>query len=498
MEHFRRLQVIFRVYDGVALAQKTGNMRKNRIKELLLAGGIAIATIISGCDPAPLKPETEGNETELPGDEELDGLAYVFDFEAIPEITLHFKVDQWNELLTKYDNNPNTKEYVHCDVSWKKGEDNIRINNAAVRLRGNTSRRRPEGSNGERHISGKTDWHHCHFGLNLRKYEKDDEHEIRGIRKMNLKWFKDDPNYVRELFSYDLFERAGVWTAAQASYARLSIFVAGDKAPAYYGIYSLIEPYDNRYLKRKEELFGSADGNLWKCCYTGGGPADLRSINADFGEDDNIHEYTYELKESGSDFEQAKAQLQNFIKHLNNESDANFKQWFESVCDVPLLLRTYAVNVGLGMWDDLWNNGNNYYLYFNSQDLSKYKVYLLPYDYDNTLGTGIGFDPGLQDPTDWGNTGLLMERIMKVPEFKELYISELKRLVNPNNRLMDYFSSKARIQEWQERIKDYVPNDTGEDMSIRDEAASWSSYKYKLLSTGYNFFINKEQSIRSL
>ena len=52
-------------------------MIKNEIKALLLAGGIAIATIISGCAPTPLEPDTEGNETELPGGEEVDGLAYV-------------------------------------------------------------------------------------------------------------------------------------------------------------------------------------------------------------------------------------------------------------------------------------------------------------------------------------------------------------------------------------------------------------------------------------
>lgn len=461
--------------------------------------------IICSCDkindeptPSPEKPTPEKPTPEKPTPDKPstgDGLSYIWDFDVIPEITISLTPEEWQRLLTTYDKDNKTKAYFHCDVTYKKGDDVWNITNAGVRLRGNTSRRRPESGT---HQTEGADWHHCHFGLNLRKFEKDKDHEINGIRKMTLKWFNNDPTYIREPFCFDLFNRAGIWTASRICYARVWIHIQGDTKPAYFGIYSLIEPYDNKYIARKKEQFGSTDGNLWKCNYTANGPADLRSTNANFGEDDNIHEYTYSLQETVGTFEDAKAQLQDFIAKLNGKSDESFKKWISEVCDVELLMRTYAVNVAVGMWDDMWNNGNNYYLYFNSLDKLNYKVFFIPYDYDNTLGTSNCYDPAKQNPTQWGGMGKLMERLIRIPEFKQIYVDELKRLVAPGNGLMDYDSATNRIKDWQKRISDFVPNDTGEDMSIKDEAASWSNCHYRLLGTSNNYFIEKAKTINSL
>lgn len=443
-----------------------------------------------GTDPTP--DEVKAFTT---ADIDHEGLSYIWDEGVIPEITFNVSLEQWNKLLELYDKNNHTKEYIVCDLSYKKGSEVHTIKDAGIRLRGNTSRRRPEGSKGQSHVAGQTDWHHCHFGVNLRKHVKDDEHEIKGIRKFNLKWFKDDPCYVRELFCFDLFRRAGVWTAAFDTYARLWIHVEGDEKAAYYGIYQMLEPYDNKYLDKREQWFGNAGGNLWKCSY----PANLDKVNDNFGEDDNIHEYTYELKETEGDFESAKAQIQDFIYNLNHKSDPDFYKWIKEVCDVELLMRTYAVNVAVGMWDDMWNNGNNYYLYFNSLDKTNYKVFLLPYDYDNTLGTSNCYDPALQDPYKWGEKGVLMNRLMKFDEFRSIYRDELKRLVHPSNGLMDYSSATQRIINWQNRISRYISNDTGEDMSLADKPASWGHIgDYKLLSTDNNYFKVKAQTINQM
>ena len=434
-------------------------------------------------DYSPVTTSTIGHE----------GLSYIWDESVIPEITITVSVEEWNNLLAAFDRNPNNKEYFYCDVTYKKGSEVTSIEDAGVRLRGNTSRRRPEA--GGEHQVDNADWQHCHFGVNLRKFNKDADHEIQGIRKFNLKWFKDDACYAREVFCYDLFRRAGIWTAAFDVYCRLWIHVEGDSQPAYYGVYEMIEPYDDKYVKKREQWFGSADGNLWKCSY----PANLDDENAWMGEDNNKDDFTYELKETEGDFEGAKAQLQDFIRQLKGKSDDSFYKWIKEVCDVELLMRTYAVNVAVGMWDDLWNNGNNYYLYFNSTDLYDYKVFLLPYDYDNTLGTSNCYDAARQDPYNWGDKGLLIERMMKFEEFRNIYRDELKRLVDPANGLMDTQSAMQRILGWQVRIKDYVANDTGEDMKIEDKPASWGSIgDYRLMSTTNNYFTVKAETINKL
>lgn len=465
-------------------------------------GALSVAFLLVACQPAGIAPD-EGNGTYEPAksgqtdNPSGDGLEYVWDSSVIPEITLSFSLEQWNSLLAKYDANRNTKEYVHCDVTYRKGSDVFEIKDAGARLRGNTSRRRPENGNGQHRVNS-ADWQHCHWGINLRKYVKDKNHKIHGISKMNLKWANGDPSYVRENFCYDLFARAGVWTMGKAGYCRVWVSVEGDDKPAYYGVYTMIEPYDDKYVERKADKFGTESGNLWKCSYGSGGPADLRSTNANFGEDDNFHDFTYELKETGSDYATALEQFKDFILKLNGKGDESFRTWIREVCDVELLLRTYAVNVAVGMWDDHWNNGNNYYLYFNSQDKFSYKVYFLPFDYDNTLGTSNTYDPAKQNPLQWGNMGKLMSRMMAIPEFREIYVSELKRLVASENGLMDFDSATGRIREWQGRIREYVPNDTGQDMETRDEPASWSNVKYRLLGTSANYFSEKIRTINNL
>ena len=462
-----------------------------------------------GTDPEPEpEPEPEPNpnmhEPFTTATLGHAGISYIWDESVIPEITVTISVEEWNNFLAAYDQRPSNKDYFHCDVTYKKGSEVTTITDAGIRLRGNTSRRRPEAHrNDGKHVTDGADWQHCHFGINLRKFNKDDSHDIKGIRKFNLKWFKDDACYVREVFCYDLFRRAGIWTAAFDVYCRLWIHVEGDSKPAYYGVYEMIEPYDDKYVQKRKQWFGTDDGNLWKCSYDSHGPADLSNPDANMALDNDKDDFTYELKEYGESFSAAKAQLQDFIKKVTGKAHGtpgdSFYTWIKQVCNVELLMRTYAVNVAVGMWDDMWNNGNNYYLYFTTSDLYDYKVFFIPYDYDNTLGTANCYDPAKQDPYNWGDRGVLMERMMEYEEFRNIYRDELKRLVDPANGLMDTESARARILDWQAKIKDYIKNDTGEDMEIKDQPAGWGSWgDYNLMSTDNNYFTEKAKTINNM
>ena len=162
------------------------------------------------------------------------------------------------------------------------------------------------------------------------------------------------------------------------------------------------------------------------------------------------------------------------------------------------------MNVAVGMWDDMWNNGNNYYLYFNTTDKYDYEVFLLPYDYDNTLGTslncGIQNDAGRQDPYRWGGSGILMERLMRFEDFRKIYRDALKELVDPSQDLFHIDASVPRIKAWQEKISPYISNDTGEDMSIYDRPAGWGNrHEYRLMDMGQNnFFQVKTDAINRM
>ena len=447
------------------------------------------------------------------------GYDYVWneESETLAEIHIDVSLEEWNNLLKLYDANPQTTQYVMANVTYV-GTDGVetRIEGAGLRLKGNTSRRRPEGNTGEMHRAGHTDWHHCHFGIHLRKYFKDEEHTIQGVRKLHLKWAKDDPTYVREMFCYDMFRRAGVWTGTRGVYCRLWLHVEGDEQEAYYGVYELLEPIDENWLKQRddENTFGTHEGNLWKCRYTRHQASLTNEYGGDYWyDDDSDDKHVYTLETNTKRFDDAKAQLIDFQLKLIGKKDDSFRKWITEVCDVDLLLHTYAVNVALGMWDDYWNNGNNYYLYFTTEDLYDYKVYLIPYDYDNTLGTsnncGVQNDSGRQDPLRWGNSdpnnwrsgSPLIARLLQFEDWKALYVKYLKEAVAQGGGLMHYDDAVARIRRWQRIIAPYVSNDTGEDMELRDEPAGWGNHhEYRLLGGDFNtnFFRVKAATINAL
>lgn len=430
------------------------------------------------------------------------GYDYVWDNTAVPEIHLEVPLAEWNRLLALYDANAYTTQYVMGTLSFVKAGETTVIDSVGLRLKGNTSRRRPEGHSGETHKRGNADWHHAHFGVNMRKYVDDDSHSIQDVRKLHLKWFKDDAMYVRELFCYELFRRAGVWTAVRDEYCRLWIHVQGDPDEAYYGVYEMLEPIDKRYLKDRKSQFGASNGYLWKCRNAAAG---LNNPNGDIWyDDDSDDRHAYTLETQTEEFDSARVQLRDFMDKLTRLGDSEFYTWIQQVTDVNLLLKTYAVNVAVGMWDDYWNNANNYYIYFNSTHLHDYKFYFIPYDYDNTLGTsmdcGNQSDAARQDPLKWGRSdNPLIARLLKFDDFKATYVAHLKQLVKEGNALMDKRSAQARIRSWQARIAQYIDNDTGEDTRLEDKPASWGNHsEYRLLDNTDNFFTIKASSINGV
>ena len=279
----------------------------------------------------------------------------------------------------------------------------------------------------------------------------------------------------------------------------------GNTKEAYYGVYIMLEAIDDKYTKKRKSNFVDDKGFLWKCGWSDKGfGAGLDSTNDDrFYHDDNAgtENRAYVLKTEIESFEAAKTQLKGFIRKLNSLSGNEFKQWFSSICDVELLLKTYAVNVAVGMWDDYWCNQNNYYIYFNSTDPENYKFFFIPYDYDNTLGTSSIIDAGRQDPCNWdnGNSGRqLIEKLLQFSDYRKIYVNALKEICSSPN-LMETSASIARIKGWHQMISPYVNNDTGEDTQIKDRPAGWGNHsEYRLLENGSNnFFRVKANSIPS-
>lgn len=443
-----------------------------------------------------------------------ESLDYIFGTEQVAEISLNIKRSEWNTLLENFDKNPKNEDCIHADFEMTKGGNTWKINDIGMRLRGNTSRVRPQ--EGEK-------YYQAHFKLDFEEWCDDsgEERKLAGCMKgLNLKRFKEDPSYVREVFGYNFFRRNGVWTAPRAGYTRLFITLEeedGSKKTLDYGIYAMIEEINKQFLKERSEIsteigtkFNGNKGNLWKCTWQSAkGPSMARDydIYRSFGveeiylDENQSMRYDYDLKTNKDDFYSARDELIKFITDLNTLStNDEIKKFYESKMDVDLFLKTYACNVVLGMDDDYWNNKNNYYFYFDK----KGKCYFIPYDYDNILGTNCSSDTATRNPLVWGELGYdapIVEKLLSVPEYKEKYAKYLLELCDESSFVDGSQDEIARLQSLVQgfiKSKDLTYSDTYD--AIIDDVAPWcsNSGKYKLLSGDEttNFFRAKAKTVK--
>jgi spore coat protein CotH len=449
------------------------------------------------CRPEEPKPDNSGR-TETPEEPEDPSTRrdydFLFDLNAVPEITITVSKSEWNTYLTNFDNNPNNGKYVWASFTFRKGDLIYTRDSVGLRPRGNTSRIRPEGNAGEAHKNN-AQWHHAHFGVKFTEAESGQR--FFGADRLILKWFNNEPAYVREIYCYDLFRRFGVWTAPRASYCRLSISIEGDDKPVYMGVYAMIENPRKGWLDARfhDGKIPDKDGFLWKALY--GANLSDGSFSHMGISDDEGNSYIYNLKTNKKRLNEAKQVLADFIYGIISRPNGSeeLRQWLEEHMDMDLFLRAYAVNVMVGMWDDYWFNQNNYYFYFDSN----HRFYFIPFDYDNALGTGTekAGNPGTKDPLNWGpldNSRKLMRKVMSIPEYRQRYITYMHQLASSGD-LFAPDGSAERIRRWQEMVQPYVDNDTGKDCVIEDKPSKWSYYPaYRLLTGNVGDGISQESN----
>lgn len=464
-------------------------------------------------------------------DDRSANLDYIFNTETLGITTLTITRSEWNILLDYYDQNPRNESCIIGDYEYTKGDYTWKIDSVGIRLRGNTSRRRPQKGAGP----GNNDYVPVHFKVDYEEWRNnDDECKLAGCMKgVNLKRFKDDPMYVREVYGYNLFRMNGIWTAPRACYTRLIVNIVedsltgnGEVETVNFGVYAMIEEINKQFLKERSQdlsiqqdncsggLFSDNKGDLWKCTWQARDGAALVYGKGKMGIEDiyldekRSRRVDYDLKTNKDNYLKVSKKFSEWMKELNNldETDQEaVKAWIQEHMDVDLFLKTYAINVILGMWDDYWANKNNYYLYFDTNG----KMYFIPYDYDNILGvSGLGMDAGTHNPLKWGDlkrgSRPLMQKILSIPEYMELYKSYLVELSGSESHFY-VTNSKERIIRWQKMIKPYILGSKLSDSRdtekyFIDEPAPWGeTHFYRLLEGDKetNFFEAKTETIRN-
>lgn len=471
---------------------------------------LAVLIGLYGCskiEPDPTVPVEPGTPEEKPEQkpekpswpEDQQGKSYIWDDKVIPEICIMIPTNNWNHLLTSYDKSHDISPYVSCEVAFDKNGTADTVRTAGIRICDNEDGMRPEGNGGEPHSATDPGWGLSNYQLDFDFYEKDNT--LRNVKGMMLRSCINDPTFAREAFCYGLFSRYGIWTAARQGYCRLSIHVKGDPAPVYLGVYLMIESVDEDYISDRSGRFYGQDGFLWRCSEGAFLRESGYSTAADTGKGENRN---FLLMNNQKNYDAAAEQLSKFISNINNLRDKSFQAWIISVCDIRLLLKTYAVMTTAGIYDDYWNTGDNYYLFFNSMDTDRYKVFFIPYGFDKSLGSSdnsIMPDSGMQDPYKWGKSiAPLVSKLLQYEEFYDIYTDALYELTLPEAYLFNTENNMYEIQSLMDRISFYTRNDTGLCMKAQDIPVAWSSQKrYNLTKDDENnFFRSRSERIMDI
>jgi len=484
---------------------------------VLVAAVVAVG--LAGCSP--------GDDAEPPDQETIkyspQGYEALFTPGNLHDIEIVITQDEWDGLLQ------DMRDYAEDDPSGLPLTGNYRkatfiysgpagdavIEEVGFRTKGHLNRPYPQDLDSE--------FHKAHFKIkfneefeleegtpewedrNQRRFAKLRELELRmnthnaASSLGNTSW---DTSQIRELYGYEMMQRAGV-NCPRVGSARLWITIGGQKH--YFGIYTIIEQVDKSFLTKR---YGSAanDGNLYKCLWANSGPANLGPIDDPnnyqhpLAQDPRIigvkdwqshYRPTYDLK-TNKDYPDHRVFL-DFVNNINALNGTAFKNYLDANFEVDRFLRNLAMNVLLGKWDDYWSIGNNYYLYFNNDG----KIEYFPSDFDMMLGEGFAlFDTFNIGIYDWGNHNReliyalrpdipklwvdqyasfeypLVEKMFEIGEYRQTYEHYLAEFMKPENGLFTFAEYERMFNLSQPVYAPYLANDTGEgeDMFISDIA----------------------------
>ncbi len=181
---------------------------------------------------------------------------------------------------------------------------------------------------------------------------------------------------------------------------------------------TLVEQVNKVFLKRH---FGDGTGLLLKPEGLQGGPTFLGS---------KWTAYEQRFRPENSPTNKQKKRLVEFADLISNGTDAAFEKEIGLYLDVEAFLKFIAANALLSNLDSYLGFGHNYYLYLVP---SSNKFVFIPWDLDLSLATwpAVGTPEQLvQLSIEHPHAGQnkLLDRILAVGEYKEQYLSIVKKM----------------------------------------------------------------------
>ncbi|HYE87136.1 MAG TPA: CotH kinase family protein, partial [Vicinamibacterales bacterium] len=310
----------------------------------------------------------------------------LFSKASLQRLDLELHSSDWAKLKEDFQ----TNTYYPADMTW----NGQAVRNVGIRSRGRGSR--------NQHKPG--------LKIDFDRYSTNQT--FLGLKSLVLDNLTQDPSGVHETVSMAFYERLGI-PVPRETHVRL--YVRGE----YIGLYALVESIDKDFLAR---IYGSIgddtqnDGWLYEFEWQ----EDWRFT--DFGTDLAPYKLRFEATthESKSDEEKYR-QVQELVTLSNQTSTERFVEVIGPRFDLPGFVRFVAAQAFLGDTDGFLGSFgmNNFYLYrLENQN----KHVLIAWDTDNTF-----WGPTFRIAPD--DTNVLMQKLMRIPEFNSLWYAELARAV---------------------------------------------------------------------
>lgn len=357
-------------------------------------------------EPDPDPEEREQDEINEGLSSKNDQFNLFFDYTSKIEIKLDFTNKSITN-LAKYAEGSGNSNYLKNEM-YHPCTGEITVNGMTnkyyelgVRMRGNTSRDTHFIDENGRFVDG----HYCHFKISFSQTfddEEDNDYYIEpwenseakdarkdrkfgGMKKIDLKWNRNyDGTFTKESYALKAFRDEGIL----AQHSNLVLLTINTETDSRTMVYEAFEAVDKQLLKKANSSDNS--GDLYKCTYTDMGKADLKDYsNNKIGVEGQNYRPIYNLKtnEKTSDH----GRMKTFMDTLNNtrgQTGEQFATAISAYLDIDNFLKYSALCWVFGLPDDLRNNFNNYYVYFNSEN----KALFLPYDNDRCLGIRNNWD----------------------------------------------------------------------------------------------------------
>ena len=341
------------------------------------------------------------------------------------EVTeIRIKISEADNILLHAEENRWLDKYVTADIVFSNSRlDQVKINNAGLRLRGNTARAHNKRS----------------YKIDFKEFGGE---KFKSYKKINLKPNVNDPAHIRELISMQLYRLMNVLAPRVAP----TVVYINEE---FKGVYLNIEQIDDEFVDKR---FDTEEGFLYKCAYS--------ATLEDNGQINDLELYEVKMNEE----KDTRSELKHFVEILNNSSDATFKTEIETVFGVDGFLRQMAVEAIIGHWDGYSYLNNNYYLYF--RPVSN-QFEFIAYDTDNTFGIDwVDRDWATRDLKHFyrhNHPRPLSSRILDVDEYRDRYYYYLEHLFET------YFTEAylfPKFDFYKELLKPFVELDTYFDDSF--------------------------------